>query len=240
LKNIYPNRINSVIRARIKSLINQIEESKYVDHSSSKGTLREKYLIQFLENLFPKDFSVSGGFICDVTGKISLQQDLILTDRSKTPLIFLTDDISLIPIEVAISSIEVKSSISTSDFKQIKSQILSIKNLQPITEQEWSGVHGVRHFIFAYESQISEEIIKNWFQELPQLFGICILGKAYYFRSSNKTIEAIINDEFSETLVFVSSLLHSIVKAGEERPSFTINIWRKYFTGVNPLNIELP
>lgn len=234
--NIKQNRINGVIKGRIKGLIAQLEESKIVDHSASKGSLREKYLRDFLQNVLPQNFIVSGGFICDSIGKISLQLDLILSDISKLPQILLGRDISLIPVESAISSVEIKSILTDTVFDQTQNQIESIKILQPIGDGIKEGVHGVRHFIFAYESQVSDEKVLKWFSQTNRLFGVCILGDKYFYRAKGK-IKVVEEEDYDEVIVFLSSLIHSIIKSEDERISISKNIWRHYLVGVNPSNL---
>ncbi len=234
MEDVFPNRINGVIKARLEGLIAQIEESKQVSHASTKGTLREKYLIDFLQNILPQNYTVTGGFICDVLGKISPQIDLILSDTSTIPSIAFTGDVSLIPIEAAIGIVEVKSTLKKEDYNQLKKQSDAIRSMRPCTEfSPEQTIFGIRMFVFAYESELSIDSIKDWFKQVQELFGVCIIGKTFIYKSP-QGICISEKKEKEEVLIFISSLLHAIVKSKKERLPQTINIWRRYIVGVDP------
>lgn len=230
---VFPNRINGVVKARLRGLIAQLEESRQVDHAATKGALREKYLTDFLQSLLPPNYTVSGGFICDVLGSVSPQIDLILADTSTIPSIAFASDVSLIPVEAAIGAVEVKSTLTTLALKQIQAQAEVIGSLRPIAEVPDHGRHGVRLFIFAYESEVSEARIIEWFDLVPALFGVCIVG-GQFTRRAPEGIASVEEGDMNEVLVFISSLLHAIIKAREERLPQSLNSWRAYIVGVDP------
>lgn len=233
MENIFPNRINGVISARLKGLIAQVEESEQIKHGSTKGTLREKYITEFLESLLPSQYLVKNGFVCDVLGSISPQIDLILADTSVLPSVTLSHNVSLIPIEAAIGAMEVKSILKTSAFEQLKRQVDAIWSLRPIAERPPPGPFGVRFFIFAYESEVSIERLKKWFETVPALFGICVMKRAFIRRAS-EGIVAVTDSGEEGVLVFISSWIHAVVKAEEERLAPSLNVWRRYIVGVDP------
>lgn len=230
---VFPNIINGVIKARIKGLMAQVDESKQIEHAPTKGALREKYLTEFLESLLPSRYLVKNGFICDVLGGISPQLDLILADTSVLPSITLSKDLSLIPVEVAIGAVEVKSVLKSKDVDQLKRQVDVILLLRPVAESDQPGHHGVRIFIFAYESGVSMPHLAKWFESIPALFGICIMGKAFIRRAPEGIITVLDRGEDGD-VIFISSLIHAVVKAGEERLSPSLNVWRRYIVGVDP------
>lgn len=230
---VFPNRINGVIRARLKGLMAQVDESKQIEHAPTKGALREKYLTEFLESLLPSRYLVKNGFICDVLGGISPQLDLILADTSVLPSIALSKDVSLIPVEVAIGAVEVKSILKSKDVDQLKRQVDAIWSLRPVAESPQPGHHGVRIFIFAYESEVSMPHLAEWFESIPALFGICIMGKAFIRRAPEGIISVSDRGEDGD-VIFISSWIHAVVKAGEERRPPSLNVWRRYIVGVDP------
>lgn len=230
---VFSNRINGIIRARLKGLMAQVDESKQIEHAPTKGALREEYLKEFLESLLPSRYLVKNGFICDVLGGISPQLDLILADTSVLPSIALSKDVSLIPVEVAIGAVEVKSKLKSKDFDQLKRQVDAIWSLRPVSESPQPGHHGVRIFIFAYESEVSMPHLTTWFESIPALFGICIMGKAFIRRAPEGIVTVLDRGEDGD-VIFISSWLHAVVKAGEERLPPSLNVWRRYIVGVDP------
>jgi len=230
---VFPNRINGIIVARYRGLLARMEESRQVEHGPTKGALREAYLIQFLQSLLPIANSVKNGFICDVLGKISPQIDLILADTSSIPSVALSQGIAFVPVEAAISAIEVKSRLSSSDLSQLRQQADSIWSLRPIAETQNPGVHGIRLFIFAYESDLSSCAVTTWFESIPSLFGVYVVN-GFFLRRSPGGVALVDGTKDNAILVFVSSLLHSIVKANTERRPYSLNTWRRYVVGVDP------
>jgi len=232
--DVFPNRINGVIKARLEGLLAQLKESKQVTHASTKGTLRERYLIDFLQNILPQNYTVTGGFICDVMGSITPQIDLILSDTSTIPSIAFTGEVSLIPIEAAIGIVEVKSTLKEEDYNQLKKQSAAIRSMQPIAEfSPEQASFGIRMFVFAYETELSIDSIKDWFKQVQELFGVCIIGRTFIYRSP-QGVYISEKEKRDEVLIFISSLLHAILRSKEERLPQTINIWRRYIVGVDP------
>lgn len=230
LRPIYPNRINGAIKAKLKGLVAQLDETKSIEHSLSKGSLREKYLKDFLRKVLPSNFIISGGFICDSANEISKQIDLILCDTTKLPQILLSEEVSLVPVECTIGTIEVKSILNEAVLEQIQKQIESIGSQRIANWKKKKGKFGVRHYIFAYESNVSEKKISQWFDEIELLVGVCVLGDKFYFKTVDG-YKSFNGDEFDEVLQFLSTLIQFKIQVENERSALPNNIWRYYLEG---------
>ena len=230
---VFPNRINGVVKARLSGLKALLEESLQIEHASTKGALRERYLTEFLRSLLPPNLVVTGGFICDVLGHITPQIDLILADTATIPSIAFTGEVALVPVEAALAGIEVKSRLTSQDLDQIDGQAQAIRSLRPIAEINATGSHVILLFVFAFESKVSEKRLTSWLEKIPELFGVCIQGN-YFIRKGPGGIMKVPGNDWEETLVFISSLLHSIIKVEEQRLPQTLNIWRRYIVGIDP------
>lgn len=232
MDRIFPNRINGIIKARLKGLQSLLEESSHIDHSASKGVLREKYLSEFLRSVIPPHLVVEGGFICDVLGTITRQLDIVIANRLDLPTIALSGDMALIPIEAALLGVEVKSELTSRAQQQIEAQAESIRALRPIRETEQTGEHHVLLFVFAYNSVLSEASVRDWLHAVPELFGVCVLGK-YFIRKTREGIVSVPGQDGDETLVFMSSLLHSTAMIEQKRGPIGLTTWRRYIVGVD-------
>ena len=166
---VFPTRINAIVKARLKMLKSLIEESGQVEHASTKGVLREGYLVDFVQSLLPPNFTVTGGFICDVLGNITPQIDLLVLDTSTIPSIAFTGKIAFVPVEAAIVGIEVKSQLKSEHLDQIQNQARAIRSLRPMAEPNTTGSHLVALFVFAFESAVSEERLASWLNDTPVL-----------------------------------------------------------------------
>lgn len=238
MDSVFPNRINSVIKARLQGLKSLLEESKQIEHASTKGVLRERYLTDFLRSLLPPNLVVTGGFICDVLGNITPQIDLIVSDTLTIPSVAFTGDVALVPVEASLVGIEIKSRLTSKDLDQIRSQAKAIRSLRPIAEVNADGSHVVLLFVFAFESEVSEARLDDWLKEIPELFGVCILNELFILKERTGVMTVRGND-WEETLIFISSLLDGIIQVEKQRLPQTLNIWRRYIVGVDPHTTQM-
>lgn len=230
---VFPNRVNNVIKARLNGLKSLLEESAQVEHAVTKGALREKYLTDFLRSLLPPNLVVTGGFICDVLDNITPQIDLIVTNTETIPSMAFTNDVALVPVESTLVGIEVKSQLTSKALDQINEQVQAIRSLRPMADTNTGGSHVILLFVFAFESMVSETRLASWLEEVPELFGVCVQGN-YFIRKGPEGTKTVSSDDWEETLVFVSSLLHAVLRVEGQRLPQTLNIWRRYIVGVDP------
>lgn len=228
------NRIHEVIKTRLRGLMVSYEESGYIEHDSTKGDLREKYLINFFRDIIPAKYAIEGGFICDLLGNDTYQLDFIIADTSEIPTIALGSDIAYVPVEAALAAVEIKSTLRAKDRAQIERQNRSLEKLVvaniPELGIDYGGQaqHSIPLFIFAYDTNIAEQTLDKWLKDIPNLLGICVVNKFYklscYRRDGNNIvfdrIETHRGKGFRETLVFVYSIFSAIAKASELRGKF--------------------
>jgi hypothetical protein len=231
---IAPNRINGIIRARLQGLKALLQESSEIEHGGTKGSLRERYLIEFLHSVLPPGYIVAGGFICDVLGNITPQLDLIVADRSTIPAVALARDVAVVPVEVARLAIEVKSTLRSDDLEQVRQQAEAFRSLQPVVESETQSHPGVLLYVLAFEAQVGPDLLRQWLESIPELFGICIFDSLLVHRGPNRTLAVRRGDDWEETLIFISSLLHAIIRIEEVLPSQSAKIWASYVEGWYP------
>ena len=136
-----------------------------VSHSGTKGESQEKAVTDFLREHFPSSIEFAKGQVLDSKGNISKQQDIIALDASRTPSLFRSNDIRLVPSEGVIACFEVKTRLQKKDVPSVIENMRSVKSLKkgeyyyphgPIVST--TNIYGMElnhsptlYFVFAFE-----------------------------------------------------------------------------------------
>lgn len=118
------------------------ENTGVIRHNGEYGAYRERILKDFLLQIIPPRLDVSTGFVITAQNDVSTQCDVVLYDKSLTPL---RDAINnFFPVETVFSIGEVKSRISKSELKTAllklsKNKCLGEKILSPKFETCGAG-----------------------------------------------------------------------------------------------------
>jgi hypothetical protein len=184
------NPILLVVQSRIRQLLAQYDESASITHAATQGSLREGYLMNFLVDVLPASLRASGGFVTDGRGRtITPQVDLLVYDPTILPAAVLDERVVVLPIEVVLMAAEVKSTLNTATMDQIRKQQESLRKLRyswTASERKYlltTNCAGIPHFVFAYDSTISSDSVKSWFDDESHLNGVCVVGKWLLFRN---------------------------------------------------------
>lgn len=153
------------------------DESAAIQHSGSKGTVRERDLQRdFLEKYTPSSVLIAGsGELVSADGQTSGQCDLMIVD-SNTPPLWAAEDYAIVPIECCQVTIEVKSHLSAKELKTSwvaasKAKQLPrsayLENPDPIIYNRhaygsrWEHAFPLRSIVFAYDSATLETLAKE-------------------------------------------------------------------------------
>jgi Holliday junction resolvase-like predicted endonuclease len=101
-------------------------------NSTDKGKALENILITFLRAHLPRWFDVDSGYIMNDSGKMSLQQDVVIYDPMGYVLLKNTDDGKVFPAESVYAAIEVKTRLGKTDFLDCSKKAKSVKMLSGI------------------------------------------------------------------------------------------------------------
>lgn len=124
------NPIYQGVVSRIRRLLQNFEESNAIKHAGTKGSLREAHLRQFLCDFVPLLFEIKSGFVTDSRGAdISPQIDLRVFDKKSISTFALSDFATIVPLEAARLSVEVKSTSKSGHLAQITTQQKSIRRM---------------------------------------------------------------------------------------------------------------
>ena len=115
-----------------KMKIDYKELSKGIEHSGLKGENREEIVKEFLKRYLHKQFGVTKGEIMSIKGDTSKQQDVIIYDLAKCPLLYNEKSIQVLPSEGVYVVIEVKSILDDSELEKSIKNISSVKKLPKV------------------------------------------------------------------------------------------------------------
>lgn len=134
--------------------------------------------------MVPQHFAVTSGFLTDSkAGTVTPQIDLVAIERSAMPRFALDEQTEIIPVESAYFVSEIKSTLKTEHFAQIRDQMTSVTNLKYnyFRKQYCEGIskelqQRIPMFVFAYENKLGSDRIEDWFSHIPQLIAVCIIN----------------------------------------------------------------
>ncbi|MGE9977433.1 DUF6602 domain-containing protein [Coprococcus catus] len=173
-----------VIKTAVPKLEAEYNMSKIVNHSASKGALREFLLKNIIRPFFPKRYGLCNGECFDSHDGVSKQLDVIVYDDLFSYAIPM-GDYYMMPFESAYGEIEVKSMLNKEAFFESIDNIASFKSLiketpgdcqvLPNLEIEidgvkWNKAGFTKPFgvVFAYDS-VKPQTVLNYFHEIEPL-----------------------------------------------------------------------
>ncbi|MBW1992996.1 MAG: hypothetical protein JRI77_00940 [Deltaproteobacteria bacterium] len=167
---------------------------KSLTHTGLKGTSNEEIVQTFLRSYLPDSLQVAGGQLIDSRGKITRQMDLIIFDALRTPTLFRSGQIQIIPFECAYAVIEIKALLDRSELMNAYQNMLSVRELKKVAYYDspqreitvYGEVHTIwpcHYFLFAFDSiQIAAlcNYLKTAQENQPQskrIDSVCVLDK---------------------------------------------------------------
>lgn len=135
------------------------------DHAGLKGAGAEAVVADFLRDRLPKSLAVTTGHVVDSSGRLSKQEDVIVYDALRTPVIFKSayNGWDVVPAEGVVAAIEVKMRLTAAMLEDIVANGISVLSLdrsayfgQPIPSfelhgQSWTELP-ILYSVFAFES----------------------------------------------------------------------------------------
>lgn len=105
------NHYLEMLRKSIKRVEADFNFTALIDHNSSKGSVREYIIKNFLRPFLPKCYGISGGQAFDTNGLVSKQLDVVLYDDLHSYIAPYIDDFIYFPCESIYGNIEIKSNL---------------------------------------------------------------------------------------------------------------------------------
>jgi|GEM_PF-1830688 len=158
--------MNSYFKLISHELHNKAELIKeyFKIHPGENGRNKEDLLASFLRSYLPKRYSLGTGFIFDVTGANSNQNDIIIYDSFWSSILFPNDVSQFYPIESVYGVVEVKSILNEKELKTSLSKAAKIKKMPLNGLSRVTGLNYLKeplYSIFAYDS-IGLKTIKDY------------------------------------------------------------------------------
>ncbi len=154
--------VKNLFGSAVIQLASEFLKSESFGHALTKGEEREQPVINFLSNVLPKTFAVSGGEVIDLNELKSPQLDVMIWDQVRN-FGFYTGSKVIIPAEALIVSIEVKTKLTLNEIKKSLKAAVKLHELQPFKKpiaqartggKGHDGVCRYFHCVFAYDSDL--------------------------------------------------------------------------------------
>ncbi len=181
---------------------------KNTEHAVTKGTVREIFIKEFLQNHLSETLAIGSGHIIDCNGVcwkksdkekiLEMPQLDIVIYKKDYPKLHFINDINLFLAESVIAAIEVKSVLNSTEFKKSVEAANKIKKLHQSkrlimvtasTNLSYSEPT-IMNYIVAYECKVSIKTVYKWMQGIDDnpIDGIFILGKGCIYKNISPKI----------------------------------------------------
>lgn len=185
--------LNELFSSIETTLLARFKESSFIQHNGDKGENREEFIMEFLRQHLPKRYGVTKGEVITKEGKRSHAIDIIIYDTVNCPVLY-AGKTSILPIEGVYGIIEVKSSLSKTEFDDAAKKIASFKELAPrdlgiIASRDSATLHRPsRPFGIVFGFQLSgnslDSLKDNWAAQSQDVHDVnffcnmvCVLGE---------------------------------------------------------------
>lgn len=167
------------LRNTSKQLEADFDKSIQIQHSASKGSMREEIISNLIRPFLPDIYGLTGGECFSVSNEVSKQLDLIIYDKLYSYRIPLYDNFVQFPCESVYGNVEVKTFLNKDEFIKSVNNIASLKKLKrekttlwditPYTRVNIGGgikssttacANNYLGIVFAYDSPDIETVMK--------------------------------------------------------------------------------
>ncbi len=182
-------------------------------HSSHRGTPREAFVREFLEEHLGEYLAIGTGEIIDGKAEVDMQRPQldVVVYRREYPRLHFRGRIHGFLVESVVATIEVKSTLDKPALAHAIRTTHTVKNLQPslFGDQHWQGwkPRGPLSFVVAYNGPASMQTVHGWLDPIhasqgiafppipaelaarsalgsPSLDGIFVLGRGFLLSST--------------------------------------------------------
>jgi hypothetical protein len=164
-----------------QTLLQRFQASGFVQHAGDRGGNREQVLRDFLRKHLPARYGVTKGEIVTRGGAHTHSADIIIYDAQNCPVLYV-EETSVLPVESVFGIVEVKSTLSKSEFVDAARKVEAFKRLAPrdlsvIETREYVTVHRPsRPFGIVLGYQLSDNsldsLASNWKAENARIHDV--------------------------------------------------------------------
>lgn len=115
--------LEEIISARIAELKTMFLATGNIQHRGEKGSLREAFVINLLQQFLPEHFGLGSGIVIDKYGGQSVQVDIIVYDKRIAPPIIEAAGRGVYLVDSVVRVVEVKSVLNADALDQFSKMI---------------------------------------------------------------------------------------------------------------------
>lgn len=160
-RNVDSNFLVDWYQDTLKMLEILSHRNKSIRHPRHLGDARESDFVSLINSFLPEKFKTVKGFAIDSFTTRSREQDCMIVNTTTGVKFVTAGDISYVPIESVMASIEIKSKLTKDELKKAILNCVSLKRLQfPLDDDEGAYTPERARFqilynIFSYSSDFS-------------------------------------------------------------------------------------
>ena len=205
----------TLFRKISQKMRNDFEQSAEVNHDGLKGKVRENTVRKFLAERLPARYGLGAGEIVGRTRATSRESDVIIFDRLNAVTLLADESVQVFPIDCVYGIVEVKSSLSKTEFIDALEKIKALKSLAPggnVTQPIGGGftLHHSRPkpfgIIFAYQLaknslESLQENLRDWEKNNPPALWpnyVCVLEVGAIFHHGQPFESCLDSDHITE------------------------------------------
>ncbi|MFV5355182.1 DUF6602 domain-containing protein [Acinetobacter baumannii] len=133
------------------------------------GAYRENLVRKFLENILPERMAIGSGFVINSNGNNSTQCDIIIYDKTVTPLIKDENNNKFFPVESVVAVGEVKSTLNLSQLKESLTKLAKVKSFRDSLY--------LPSYIYSLRNKVLPDEYKPETDELDQIITFIVCEK---------------------------------------------------------------
>ncbi|EAM2739486.1 hypothetical protein FFZ60_18595 [Salmonella enterica] len=243
------NQYQALLRGKVESAIAQAKSAAGFSHQGVKGAVLEILLSQLFRPLLPADVGIGTGQIIEqYSGKLSPQIDIIIYNKSILPPILIDGATGLFPIESVLYTIEVKTTLSSSELSSAHSSAKELNEkfgyLPGIKDESGKliqhKIEKLRSVIFALSSDLSpngiteaERYKKIYKEGFRYVTAICVAGREYSYEDRDCWVTMRNTQAYDEILAFIGGITNTYKGVSESRGTPLLGYY------IVPENVEL-
>lgn len=160
-----PTQVSPTVQRYWNAVSNRLrvesrEMAGLIKHHGEKGRANEKSIESLLQRMLPPSVRVAPGEIIDSRGKTSAQVDTLILSNTTQPILFGQTEEILFPVESVLICIEVKSTLTKGEVRDMGPKIQKRRALTSMTDREPVFV------AFAHSTGAAPATVAKWFFDL--------------------------------------------------------------------------
>lgn len=215
---------------RVSSALARAQDMSRLNHPGLTGRAREVFVKDLLKPVLPPYVELGSGKIADSRGCLSAETDVIIVSAATLPPLLIESGFGVYPAEACIYAIEVKSTLTADQWRDVIGKHQQLKNLHylpsalnAVYQPIGPPAPRVIPALFAFSSDLAPEGKDELdrYRELdpdantnPTVPVFCVAGRGYYWYKPNEPAERWIkhlpSEDYEEVVEFIGGVANTI------------------------------